>query len=302
MYRGGVDAHYRRHLKHDVLRAVNFFEVRDVRHQHIFDKRGIREVHRGADASDEDVRDEGAIVLLLDRPVDRGAGDAPQNGDLRPDGLRDDDDERQRHGDRDAEQDAEEECAHEGGDPKDEVLLLDAPQLDRLLIRHQRDDRADHDCREHEVRHVVEQGRQEEQGAHHDDRGGQTRELRLGACGVAHGRPGEAACDGVAREHRPHEVGNAEGEELLPRVDVVVVLRGEVLADGDGLHVADQACGQGCGKDLSHGLQAPPLRADRPALLEHAGDVADIVDVVLLSERRHHAHQYGPDEATHQRA
>mmetsp|Transcript_102841 Transcript_102841/g.297346 ORF Transcript_102841/g.297346 Transcript_102841/m.297346 type:complete len:300 (-) Transcript_102841:1050-1949(-) len=294
MYRGGVDAHYRRHLKHDVLRAVNFFEVRDVRHQHIFDKRGIREVHRGADASDEDVRDEGAIVLLLDRPVDRGAGDAPQNGDLRPDGLRDDDDERQRHGDRDAEQDAEEECAHEGGDPKDEVLLLDAPQLDRLLVCYQRHHRANHDRCEHEVRHVVEERCQEKHRAQHDNRGCQPRKLCLSARGVAHRRSGEAARDGIARERRAHEVGEAQRKEFLAGVDLVVVLGGEILANGNGLHVANEAGGKRSREEAREIVEIPMMDADGEGA---TGDVADVGDTEPLAEGRAGEDEQGTDDA-----
>ena len=43
-----------------------------------------------------------------------------------------------------------------------------------------------------------------------------------------------------APSHARH-VGDAQRQHLLPGVDVVAVGGGQVLADRDGLHVADQA-------------------------------------------------------------
>ena len=60
--------------------------------------------------------DEGATGFLLHVEIDGGPWDAPQNGDLRPRGLVDDDDQTETHGHQNAHQHSQEQSAQEGSD------------------------------------------------------------------------------------------------------------------------------------------------------------------------------------------
>mmetsp|Transcript_61448 Transcript_61448/g.180310 ORF Transcript_61448/g.180310 Transcript_61448/m.180310 type:complete len:428 (+) Transcript_61448:569-1852(+) len=255
--RGRVDAHDGRHLEHQVFGLVDVPEVLDVGEQHVLDEGGVGEVHGRADARDEDARDERAAALLLHVAVDRGAGDAPEDRDLRPRGLVDDNHEGEPHGDGDAGEDAGEQGADEGDDPEHKVLPLEPEELHRLAVGHERDHRADHDRGQHELREVVEEGRQEEHHEKHEEARHQARELGLRPGRVVHRGPREAARHRIAGEHGPDEVREAQRQELLARVDVVAVLRGEVLPDGDRLHVADEAHGERRGQHHGQVAQLP---------------------------------------------
>mmetsp|Transcript_112344 Transcript_112344/g.313944 ORF Transcript_112344/g.313944 Transcript_112344/m.313944 type:complete len:277 (-) Transcript_112344:449-1279(-) len=124
---GGVHGDHRRHLQHEVLRRVHLLQVGDIGQQHVLDERRVREVQGRSDPADEDVRNEGAAALLLHIAVNRRARNAPQDGELGAHGFVDDDDQRERHGDDDAHEHAQEQGAEEGDDPEEEVMALDAP-------------------------------------------------------------------------------------------------------------------------------------------------------------------------------
>mmetsp|Transcript_85582 Transcript_85582/g.255054 ORF Transcript_85582/g.255054 Transcript_85582/m.255054 type:complete len:357 (+) Transcript_85582:400-1470(+) len=223
---GGVDGHHGRHLQHDVLGLVDLLQVADVGQDHVLHVGRVREVHGGANAADEDVGDERAAALLLHVAVDRRARDTPQDGDLRPRGLVDDDDQRQgdRHGN--THEHAQEERADEGHNPEYEVLFLDFRQLDGLVVRNQRDDRVQHDGCQSKLRQVVEEWREEHQCCKHHDRRDEARKLREGTRGVAHGRPREAPGNRVAGEDRSHQVRDAQREHLLSSIYLIAVLCG----------------------------------------------------------------------------
>mmetsp|Transcript_39829 Transcript_39829/g.115240 ORF Transcript_39829/g.115240 Transcript_39829/m.115240 type:complete len:354 (+) Transcript_39829:395-1456(+) len=168
MASGAVDGHHGRHLEHEVLRRVHLLKVAHVGEQHVLDEGGVREVHRRADAADEDVGDEGAAAFLLHVAVDRGARDAPEDRELRAHGFIDDDHQGQRHGHEDAHQHAEEQRSDERDHPKQEVVSLDAPQALGLTNSDERDHRVQHNRRQNKLGQIVEEGREEHQGAEHD--------------------------------------------------------------------------------------------------------------------------------------
>mmetsp|Transcript_43593 Transcript_43593/g.112647 ORF Transcript_43593/g.112647 Transcript_43593/m.112647 type:complete len:234 (+) Transcript_43593:551-1252(+) len=168
-----IDADHGRHLQDHVLGRVHLLEVVDVSQEHVLDKGCVGEVHGGADAADEDVGDEGAAALLLHIAVDRRAGDAPEDGDLRAHRLVDHDDQREAHGHGDAHQHAQEEGAEECHDPEDEVVPLDTQQLLGLAERHQGNHGAHHDSSKHELGQVVEEWGQEHESGEHEDRSDQ---------------------------------------------------------------------------------------------------------------------------------
>mmetsp|Transcript_58889 Transcript_58889/g.155100 ORF Transcript_58889/g.155100 Transcript_58889/m.155100 type:complete len:719 (-) Transcript_58889:350-2506(-) len=286
-----------RHLQDHVLRLVHFLEVVHVGQQHVLDEGRVREVERGADAADEDVGDEGSAALLLHVAVDGRARDAPEDRDLGADRLVDHDDQGEADGHGDAHEHTQEEGADEGHDPEHEIMPLDAQELLGLAECHQRNHGAHHDDRESELGQVVEERGQEEEREEHEDRRDEARELRAGARVVVHRRAREAAGDRVAGEDRAHQVRDTEGEHLLPGLDLVAVLRREVLADGDGLHVADEAGGQGGRQDPRDLAHLPRRPAHRHEAL---GDFADVLDVVILVEARNRDHHERADGAGYQ--
>lgn len=152
------------------------------------------------DAHDEHVLDEDAVVLLLHVAVDLGAGQPPQDRDLRPHRLVDDDHEGGGDGEEDALLHAQEESGDEREDPEEAVLLLHVPQVQRVLPRHQRGHGRNHDGRQHKLGQVIEQWREEEEGEEHDDRGDQ-------ACGQSGGEPRRGARGGVSARASGGNVG-----------------------------------------------------------------------------------------------
>mmetsp|Transcript_33810 Transcript_33810/g.101897 ORF Transcript_33810/g.101897 Transcript_33810/m.101897 type:complete len:351 (+) Transcript_33810:942-1994(+) len=295
----GVNGHHGGHLQDDVLGLVDVLQVADVREDHVLDVRCVRKVYRGADAADEDVLDEVAAALLLHVAVHRGAWDAPEDGDLRPRGLVDYDDQRQRDRHGDAHEHSQEERAEEGHEPEDAVPLLDAPELDRLVVGHKRDDRVQHHRGQCKLGQVVEERREEHQRAEQQDRRDHARELRERARGVVHRRPGEAAGHGVAGQGRADEVGEAQGQHLLPGVDLVAVLRGQVFADCNRLHVANEARGHGGRQNPRDVAQFPAREAKWH---QAAGDIANVLHVEVLAQTGRSAQEKYAEAAADKRA
>mmetsp|Transcript_24746 Transcript_24746/g.66427 ORF Transcript_24746/g.66427 Transcript_24746/m.66427 type:complete len:379 (-) Transcript_24746:528-1664(-) len=121
--------------------------------------------------------------------------------------------------------------------------------------------------------------REDEQDEHHQHAGDGAGEVGLAADHVVDGGAREGAGDGVAGGEGSEDVCDAEREELLARDDLVLVLGGEALGDGDGLHVADEARRERrahAAPDLGEVKVARPRR-------ETARDVAD--NVLLLLAR-----------------
>mmetsp|Transcript_33809 Transcript_33809/g.101891 ORF Transcript_33809/g.101891 Transcript_33809/m.101891 type:complete len:351 (+) Transcript_33809:942-1994(+) len=295
----GVNGHHGGHLQDDVLGLVDVLQVADVREDHVLDVRCVRKVYRGADAADEDVRDEGATTLLLHAPVDRGAGDAPEDGDLRPRRLVDDDDQRERDRHGDAREHAQEERAEEGHDPENEVRFLDPRELDGLVVGHESNDRVEHHRGQSELGQIVEEWREKHQRAKHHDRRDEAGQLRERARGVVHRRPGEAAGHGVAGQGRADEVGEAQGQHLLPGVDLVAVLRGQVFADCNRLHVANEARGHGGRQNPRDVAQFPAREAKWH---QAAGDIANVLHVEVLAQTGRSAQEKYAEAAADKRA
>mmetsp|Transcript_41770 Transcript_41770/g.119482 ORF Transcript_41770/g.119482 Transcript_41770/m.119482 type:complete len:278 (-) Transcript_41770:44-877(-) len=221
---GGVHRDHRRHFEHQVLRRVHVLNVCDISQQHVLDVLGVRKVERGANPADEDVGDEAAAALLLHVAVDRGARDAPQDGELGAHGLIDHDDQRQGHRDEDAFQHAEEQGAQKGDHPEQEIVPLHTPEVHRLAQGNQGDDGVQHNGRQNELRQPEKQRREEHQSGEHDDHRHEARELRHCARGVVDGGAGEAAGHRVAREEGTDDVGEAQGQHLLAGVNIIAVL------------------------------------------------------------------------------
>ena len=81
-------------------------------------------------------------------------------------------------------------------------------------------------------------------------------ELRLDARRVGHGGPREAGVDGEPLQQAGAEVGDAERDELLVGVHLVVVLGGERARAGHRLREADQRERDGIGQQVGHVARA----------------------------------------------
>mmetsp|Transcript_33730 Transcript_33730/g.93174 ORF Transcript_33730/g.93174 Transcript_33730/m.93174 type:complete len:386 (-) Transcript_33730:1242-2399(-) len=240
----GVDVNHRSHLQDNILGRVHVVEVYYVTEERFLDERYVGEVHRRAEPANEHVGDEDAAAFLLHRAVDRRARNAPQDRDLRSHRLQNDNRERERNGHADAHQHPQEERAPERHDPKHEIVPLHSPKLRRFCVGNERQHRVDHNGREHELRQEVDQRGKQEQRGEHGHAGNNTRKLGARTHGIAHGGARDTACHGVAGKRCAHEVGHAQREKLLTRLDVVAMFRRQVLSDGEGLHVADDARGE----------------------------------------------------------
>mmetsp|Transcript_81366 Transcript_81366/g.174164 ORF Transcript_81366/g.174164 Transcript_81366/m.174164 type:complete len:410 (+) Transcript_81366:597-1826(+) len=280
----GIDGDDWCHLQDYVLGLVHILKVRYVGEKHVLDVGCVREVHRGANAANEHIRDEGAAAFLLHISVDRRARYAPEDRNLWADGLVDHDHQGHTHRHSNAHEHAEEERADKGDDPKEKVVPLDLPERHGLPKGHERDDGVHHDRRQSKLGCVIEKGRQEEQRAEHHRRCYDARALRKRPRAVVHRRPRKASSHGVAREGGTHQVRDAQSKHLLASLYFVAMLCGKVLADGDRFHIPDDACRERCGQDLGHRGKIPRIDGHWH---EARRNIADGLHVIFVVENGH---------------
>ena len=147
---------------------------------------------------------------------------------------------------------------------------IETPNSNRLTrhrCRSSRDvdqalDGDEHDRREHHVRQVAQQPRQEEQAQRDRERGEHQRERRLRAGLVVHGRLRQAAGDRIALAERGGQVRRAEPEQLLARIDLVAVLLRQRAGGGDALDVREQEARERERDDAVHVAQPQRRRAE----------------------------------------
>ena len=188
-----------------------------------------------------------AQPLVVDR-----AGRPAQDGGRGPVGAIHERQHGDDHRDRQPDERAEHQDPGEAEDGEHEVRGVGVPQAAQRPDVDQVGDGGDDDRPQHRLGQVVEQ-RHEEQHRHHEEaEEDDARELRLDARRVGHRRPREAGVDGEPLEQARAEVGDAERDELLVGVHLVVVLGGEGARAGHRLREADERQGERVGQQVGH--------------------------------------------------
>eukprot|EP00162_Nutomonas_longa_P013979 comp21787_c0_seq2/m.48873 comp21787_c0_seq2/g.48873 ORF comp21787_c0_seq2/g.48873 comp21787_c0_seq2/m.48873 type:complete len:615 (-) comp21787_c0_seq2:541-2385(-) len=168
-----------------------------------------------------------------------GAWNAAQNRAVRLGGLVDHHNNRQHRRRENAVRDPNHKHSSTGANPQQKVVAVDPIQPNWLIELDQRRDRNNDDCRQRRVGQIVEQGRERIACNQHNNAGDEPSQRCLGAGIVVHRGPAEPAGNGHAVEETREHIRGAHGDELLRRVDAVVVLFGKVDRRRNGLDEAN---------------------------------------------------------------
>jgi hypothetical protein len=203
------------------------------------------EVHQARlGADDERARHRFVLRAALAVRVAAGSRHAAEPRHVRMRRAPDQQDHREQRGEQHALEDAEQQHADQRGHRHPEFEPAELPHAPQFGDVDEALDGDQHDRREHDVRQIGEQTGQQHQAQHDRQRGEDERQRCPCAAAVVDGRLRQTARDRIALRNARGEVGCAEREQLLARVDFMAVFLGERPRRGHALDVGQHETGE----------------------------------------------------------